>query len=155
MPSAVGPRSPAIASVRAAKPASSPGSSIGGEMSVSDAIRSGCFVARPCQSPRTIRPAAICARWIPRCQIVRLRTLRLNEFLRSFWIPPSSMGRPLGSGGTRTRHHRFASTKRRLVVSIIRSRMSRVPMPLVLGTQESLITQPSRVNATRTRLPFW
>src|SRR5215831_17342394 len=33
-------------------------------------------------------------------QIVRLRTLRLNEFLRSFWIPPSSIGRLLGSGGT-------------------------------------------------------
>src|SRR5215471_8889777 len=28
-------------------------------------------------------------------QIVRLRTLRLNEFLRSFWIPPSSIGRLL------------------------------------------------------------
>ena len=26
----------------------------------------GYFVARPCQSPRTSRPAAICARWIPR-----------------------------------------------------------------------------------------
>src|SRR5215468_3480613 len=83
-------------------------------------------------------------------QIVRLRTLRLNEFLRSFWIPPSSIERLLGSGGTRTRHHRFASTKRRLVVSIIRSRMSRLPMPPVLGTQERLITQPSRVNAMRT-----
>jgi len=153
VPSAVGPLSPAIASVRVAKPASSPGSSIGGEMSVSDAIRSGCFVARPRQSPGTSRPAAICARWIPRwsnSSTTHSSTERISPVIldlsQQHWAPS-------GSGGTRTRHHRFASTKRRLV-SIFRSRMSRLPMALVLGTQESRRTQPSRVNAMRTRLPF-